>query len=223
MGVSSCSVIGDFWPVVHRESRILRVGSDPWNNACRASCTHPFVVHRATFSEENTKNVNFPGTFAPLDLPLILKLSSYRTHETTSTVIDSHSLGLVIVVNIQGGFVPPGPTSYTETNKTIWLAAWSTTTVICSHSLSSVIFVNFQGGGGGGGGGASPPWTPTYTETNKTIYMAAWSTTSYLLAFPCLGYLRQYSGGLHVKGQKCLVVHRDRTPPPPPLPHRHPR
>ena len=146
MGVSSCSVIGDFWPVVHRESRILRVGSDPWNNACRASCTHPFVVHRATFSEENTKNVNFPGAFAPLDLPLILKLSSYRTHETTSTVIDSHSLGLVIVVNIQGGFVPPGPTSYTETNKTIWLAAWSTTTVICSHSLSSVIFVNFPGG-----------------------------------------------------------------------------
>jgi len=25
MGVSSCSVIGDFWPVVHRESRILLV------------------------------------------------------------------------------------------------------------------------------------------------------------------------------------------------------
>ena len=86
--------------------------------------------------------------------------------------------------------------------------------------LSSSIFR----GGGGGGGGASPPWAPTYTETNKTVYMAAWSTTSYLLAFPCLGYLRQYSGGLHVKGQKCLVVHRDRTPPPPPpLPHRHPR
>ena len=88
------------------------------------------VVHRARtlssctvqrFRKENTEKVKFPGGFAPLDPPLILKLSSYRTHETT--VIDLHSLGLFIVVNIQGGFVPPGPTSYTETNKTISLAA----------------------------------------------------------------------------------------------------
>ena len=76
------------------------------------------VVHRARtlssctvqrFRKEKTQTVKFPGGFAPLDPPLILKLSSYRTHETTSTVIDSHSLGLVIVVNILGGFVPLDP------------------------------------------------------------------------------------------------------------------
>ena len=67
------------------------------------------VVHRARtlssctvqrFRKEKTQKVKFPGGFAPLDPPLILKLSSYRTHETT--VIDLHSLGLFIVVNIQG-------------------------------------------------------------------------------------------------------------------------
>jgi len=82
------------------------------------------VVHRARtlssctvqrFRKAKTQKVKFPGGFAPLDPPLILKLSSYRTYETT--VIDLHSLGLFIVVNIQG------TPSYTETNKTISLAA----------------------------------------------------------------------------------------------------
>ena len=63
------------------------------------------VVHRARtlssctvqrFRKEKTQKVKFQGG----DPRRILKLSSYRTHETT--VIELHSLGLFIVVNIQG-------------------------------------------------------------------------------------------------------------------------
>jgi len=73
-GIWPCSVKVKIMLVVHR-ARTL------------SSCT----VQR--FRKEKTQKVK--GT-----PPLILKLSSYTTQDTT--VIDLHSLGLFIVVNIQG-------------------------------------------------------------------------------------------------------------------------
>ena len=64
--------------VVHR-ARYMAVIRESYNNACRASCTYPFVVHRAKVLERKYTESQFSGRLCVYCLPKTLHGARFTT------------------------------------------------------------------------------------------------------------------------------------------------